>query len=46
MKIMGQKQSKTGDQTLTQEQIDSLIESTSFTRDEILQWHEGFRVNT
>lgn len=27
---------------LTEEEINSLMQSTSFTRDEIVQWHAGF----
>ena len=41
---MGDKQSKIKDSTLTEQEIDSLIENTSFSREEIIQWHEGFIV--
>lgn len=27
---------------LSEEQINSLMQSTSFSRDEIVQWHAGF----
>ena len=41
---MGDKQSKVKDSSLTELEITSLIENTSFTKEEILQWHEGFIV--
>ena len=42
---MGDKQSKVSVSTLTEEGITHLMETTSFTREEILQWHEGFVVS-
>ena len=42
---MGNKQIKKKDPTvLTEEEISSLMANTSFTREEIHQWHEGFIV--
>ena len=41
---MGDKQSKVKPTILTEEGINSLIETTSFSKEEILQWHEGFIV--
>ncbi len=41
---MGDKQSKVKPTILTEDGINSLIETTSFCREEILQWHEGFIV--
>ena len=41
---MGDKQSKVKPTILTEDGINSLIETTSFCREEILQWHEGFVV--
>ena len=45
IKNMGDKQSKVSVSTLTEEGIAHLMETTSFTREEILQWHEGFVVS-
>ena len=33
---------KTGDAILTEEKIVSIMENTSFSREEIVKWHEGF----
>ncbi len=33
---------KTGDAILTEEKIASIMENTSFKREEIIKWHEGF----
>ena len=41
---MGDKQSKVKDPTLTDDEINSLIENTSFTREDIQLWHDGFIV--
>ena len=36
---------KKGSLVLTEEEISSLMANTSFSREEILQWHDGFVVS-
>ena len=36
---------KKGSTVLTEEEMGSLMNSTSFTREEILNWHDGFIVS-
>lgn len=39
---MGNDNSKKSANQLTEEEINSLMENTSFSREEIIQWHAGF----
>jgi Ca2+-binding EF-hand superfamily protein len=39
---MGNKNVKTKKTILTEAEIVSLVANTSFTREEIVKWHEGF----
>ncbi len=44
---MGNKSSKKKDPTkLTEQEIQLLLSNTSFSRDEIVQWHAGFIVSS